>query len=320
MDGLKSRQRRVSGDLVSKSSPGKGVAPGTPGLPLVGELDGSWDTVDAYLTFPYRFTDPGFEAQILLRGFDVSTPVNGNQYRVESWDRTVYWLDFDVADPNKVPRLLATLQLASDYQPQADDGFPEFLADPAVVTACAGADCSIEWVPYVFLREMGRDYSGYPDGAADASMYFVADANGEAVAVVLDINDANGDFERSGTLVEGDELEVFTIAYRMSEPGFVYTVSVMLPETLSTGLAIERRHYIPGVDFQDPDLVSDLNAGNRPIRLLLDAQRAAPEEFQFAGPFALGFTWGAVPDFIFANTFESLTALPVASSLVKRRP
>ena len=319
METLRDRLRRSRGSSLKNSTAAKGIAPGTPGLPLVGELEGSWDVVDAYLTFPYTFTEAGFEGQVLLRGFEAGPPVNGNQYRVDSWDRTAYWLDFDVADPTKVPRLLAALELVTGYQPQPGDGFPEFEMDAAVVTDCAGADCTINWVPYVFLRESGRDYSSYPDGAADASMFFVADVNGDAVAAVLDIYDADGNFERTDFLFEDDELELFTIVYRLSEPGFVYTVSVMNFEVLGAGLAIERRHYIPGVDFDDPDLVTDLDAANRPIRLLLDAQRLSPKEFQFGGPFDLGYTWGVVPEFVFGGNFESLSAVPTAKKLVRER-
>ncbi len=314
---LRSRQRRA-GPAVAAKAAAKGIAPGTPGLPLEGELSGAWDTVDAYLTFPYRFPDSGFEAQVLLRGFDVGPPVDGTRYRVDAWDRTIYWLDFDVADPAKVPRLLATLQLADGYQPQPNDAFPEFRTDAAVIDACAAADCTINWVPYVLLREAGRDYASYPDAAADASMYFVADAQGDALVAVMDISDASGNFERTDFLYEGDELEVSTIAYRISEPGFVYIVKVMNAEVLGNGFAIERRHYIPGEDFEDPDLVDDLDAANRPIRLLIDAQRGNPAEFQFAGPFDLGYTWGKVPHFVFGSDFES-RAVATAAKLVRRR-
>lgn len=318
IEGLNSRQRRGLRQPPEKRPFIKGVTPGTPELPLVGELEGTWDAVDGYLTFPYRFPDPGFEGQVLLRGFDLSAPV-GTTYRHDGWDRTVYWLDFDAGDPAKVPRLLAALQLVTGYQPQPGDDFPEFLADAAVVNACAAADCTINWVPYLLLREAGVDYTGYPDEAADASMYFVANASGEAVAAVMDISDINGDFERTDFLYEGDELELFTIVYRMSEPGFVYLLSVMHFETLGAGLAIERRHYIPGQDFQDPDLVEDLDAAKRPIRLLLDAQRVNPSEFQFGGPFDLGYTWGEVPDFLWGGNFESRAPVNVPANLVKRR-
>jgi hypothetical protein len=79
------------------------------------------------------------------------------------------------------------------------------------------------------------------------------------------------------------------IGYRLSEPSFYYTVAV----TDLVALRIELDNYIPGVDFQDPRLPADLNAGQRPIKLLVEAysQNGKNDVWAFGGSYAFGFDW-----------------------------
>ncbi|MBK8285983.1 MAG: hypothetical protein IPK97_14545 [Ahniella sp.] len=105
----------------------------------------------------------------------------------------------------------------------------------------------------------------------------------------------------------GDELKLSTIGYKLDEPGFVYVLGYMDFVTIDTGVSIERKYYVPGQDFVDPNLVN-LNAGPRKIKFLLEAYRenGSTSSYAFGGPFNLGFTWSGVPDFLFRGNMEVL--------------
>lgn len=279
-----------------------GTAPDT--LRLYGEISGQWENVDGYLSYTHDFTatfpDVGV-LQVLLRGN--GTRNAGNRYWVD-WDRRVYWLDYDGGGPG-IPHLLAALEFVDDYVPEAGDEFPEFNALPVVQASCTlVSPCKLNWSPYVLYRDPMVDYSEYPDGAAEADLLFVARADGEVVAVSLDLYDADGEPDGRTPLRNGDEIQFATIGYKLSEPGFVYIVEHMDFVTLSGGLRIELEHYIPGEDFLDPQLPPDFNAGSRRIKLLLDAQNG--NDFAYGGPFELGFDWSTAPEFLFRGSMESL--------------
>jgi hypothetical protein len=274
---------------------------------LLGEITGEWTAVDGYVTYTQNFPAIGF-LQILLRGYETTRDGTSNRYRAE-WDRRIYWLNVDGNGP-AIPRLLASLELSSNYVPALNDPFPEFNSDASVIAECTvTSPCALNWVPYVLYRDPLTDYSGYPEGAADSDLLFVANADGDAIAVSLDIYDANGQPDGRTTLNSGDKLRLSTIGYKLDEPGFVYTMGYMDFVTLDTGVSIERRYYLPGQDFVDPNLVN-LNAGPRKIKFLLDAYRenGSSRNYAFGGPFNLGFTWSGAPDFLFRSNMEALVA------------
>jgi len=317
---------------VGKHSAGvarKGL-PEADGLPLSGRLAGEWDSVDGYLTFPYAFANaPELGVmQVLVRGFEVQNLPGSDEYRVDSWDRKAYWLRFDGNDPADVPRLVPAVELVEGFDPLTDTTYPELAQDAEVQSICVNESCSVQWIPYVELREEGEDYSAYPDGAAQAALLFVSDAAGDAIAAVLDIFDENGDFERTDFLYIGDAIKLYTNAYRMEDPDFRYLVEYVDFQELDSGFQIERQHYIPNSDFLDTSLPPDLNAGNRPMRFLLDAQRSDGQggtEYAYGGPYPLGLRWAQAPDFLFAGSFEQVVATskssgPTRPQLVRSRP
>lgn len=274
---------------------------------LLGEIDGQWTRVDGYVSYTQNYPSVGL-FQILLRGYEVTREGSSNRYRAE-WDRRIYWLNFDGSGPG-IPYLMGSLEFVSNYVPAANDPFPEFNGDANVLAECTLASpCSINVLPYVLYRDPVTDYSAYPDGAADSDLLFVANADGDAVAVSLDLFDANGQPDGRTSLNSGDELQLSTIGYKLDEPGFVYIVGYMDFVTIDTGVSIEREYYLPGQDFVDPNLAS-FDAGPRKIKFLLDAylQNGNSRTYAFGGPFALGFTWSGVPDFLFGGNMESLVA------------
>jgi len=266
----------------------------TPGLDLLGEVEGEWDLVDGYVVFTYDFTplSPAFgQLQVLVRGFQTVREGMTSRYRVDGWDRTAYWIDFDGAGP-AIPHLLPALTVLSDYQAN-DPDFPEFNASTAVQTACTAiTPCTVNWSPYLLHKEQGVDYSGWPAEAAEADLLFVADSDGNAVQSLLDVYDINGDYEYSDISYAGYCLQITTMGYKLSEPGYIYLIGYMDFETITQSLLIQPENYVPGVDFNDPRLNADLDAGNRRIKFLLDAQRdggSGVMQYAYGGPFEQGF-------------------------------
>jgi len=279
-----------------------------------GDIAGNWDDVDGYFSLPYSVANLG-ELNILLRGFPARS-VGGDRYAVEGWDRSVYWLD--VGDGT--PRLLQALELAGDYVPVAGDYF--FGSETVVDTCSAGAGCTLNLVPYLRYQEFGADYShrGAEEGGVkfdEIQLAFVTNGQGDAIdaAVLFDaeeVPDAIQPFEL------GDKILLATLAYKIDEPEYIYALRYMAafaPLALNAG--ISRANYIPGTDFIDPELPADLDAGNRQVRLILDASSGRgdgygtggarpPGAFFYAGPFALGFVWKNAQSFVFRDGFEAL--------------
>lgn len=304
------------------TQPGSILAGGS--LTLRGRLAGNWDQVDGNVVFTYDFTavapDIG-PLQVLVRGLP-AVQTSPDEYSVE-WDRSAYWLDFD-GNAGGVPHLLGTLQLESQYVPlTSNDPYPEFANDPAVIATCtASTPCTVQLSEYTLLREPGVDYSAYPDLAAPADLLFVASPLGQAIAAAVDVFDANGQFVETKDLVTGDQLKISIIGYKLGEPDSVYLVEHMDFVALQAGLRIELQNYIPGVDFVDPSLPPNLNAGDRRMKLLLDANRDTEGTitWAFGGPFDLGFTWRDALTFLFRSGFDD--AQPAANAapvLVKQR-
>jgi hypothetical protein len=300
-------------------APESALAGGT--LTLRGEIDGDWEYVEGHVVFTYDVSAlaPGFgNLQMVARSYLATRVAGTNGYTV-TWDRAAYWLDFDGDGPD-VPRLLPAFELESSYVPEAvDDPYPEFADNPVVTQSCtSNQPCTIQLSQSVLLREPDVDYSEYPDEAATADLLFVANHLGQAIAAVLDVFDENEELVETKDLVEGDELQLSMIGYRISEPAFFYTVVVGEFAVLEEGLRIELENYIPGVDFQDPDLPADLNAGQRQMRLLIDAYRAeGGGTFAYGGPFNLGFNWANALNFLHRDSFEALR--PAPGALVAKR-
>ena len=124
-------------------------------LSLLGEINGEWTEVDAYVAytqdFSVSFPDVG-RLQVLLRGYQATRESNTNRCRVD-WDRRIYWLNFDGDGPG-IPHVLGALEFAAAYVPDAGDFYPEFNSIPAVVQQCTLArPCSVNWTPYVLYRD-----------------------------------------------------------------------------------------------------------------------------------------------------------------------
>lgn len=144
----------------------------------------------------------------------------------------------------------------------------------------------------------------------------MANAQGQAIAGVVDIYDENEQYVETKPLTEGDQLQLSTLGFKLSEPEFLYTVTYTDFVTLDDQLQIQLENYIPGVDFPDPNLLPDFNAGQLRMKLLLDAQRTTGGTTTIAlvGPFDLGFNWAGAQDFMFRNGYEALTASPTQST------
>lgn len=319
IDGLGSH-RRAQRPAPTKA-PESTLAGGT--LTLRGTLDGAWDNVDGHVVFTYdftpRFPDVG-RLQVFVRGYPAVREGSSNRYSVE-WDRSSYWLDFD-GDGPVVPHLLPAMQLAGNYVPQAiDDPYPEFANDPVVIAACTTVQpCTVQTSPYVLLKEPGVDYSNYPDLAAQADLLFVANHLGQAIAGVLDVYDANNQFVETKDLVEGDQLEISILGHKIEEPDFIYQIRYSTFTELDTGLRIELANYIPGVDFDDPRLGTSLDAGNRQMKLLLEADRTVSGNttWAYGGPFETGFTWANALNFLHRDSFEVPRVAPAALVVPRR--
>lgn len=302
---------------VRQARAGQGGA----GSRFLGQIDGDWDDVDGYFTFPYQVTGLG-EMNVLLRGFPAQSMADG-VYSVSGWDGRVYWLD--VGDGK--PRLLQALELASDYVPAVDDYF--FGSQDVRDTCVMGAGCTLNLVPYLRYREFGVDYAGTDRGFFEEGEYFdevqmafVTDGNGDAIDAAVLFDDAVGTDPIQPFSVN-DDIQLTILAYKLDEPEFIYALGYMDGfATLTKGASIVRAAFVPGVDFVDPDLPADLDVGNRPIRLILDASRedgagygiggARTGQFAYGGPFDLGFLWRNSEAFVFRNGLEALTSVPPA--------
>lgn len=307
---------------------------GTPGgvapLRLSATLPGDWDQVEGFVTFPqyYEEDDVG-RLEIVLRGFSAVPGDAENQYVVPAWDRNLFFINPDATDPAEIPRVLATVELESAYQPMPDDDYEIFRDDPPVLAECTGSNvCSIQEVPYAELQEEGRDYTNYPDEAAQVIVYFVINDVGELISAAADIFDENLEYERTDFLYIGDTIEFFATGLNVDQPEFLYIIGYMSPRILSDNFILERTFYIPGVDYEDPDLPKGFDAGLQPVQFLLEGGRAGvggnPDVWEQAGPFDLGVQWKDLPGFIFRSRFETPTpdrsTAPGRPSFARERP
>lgn len=279
-----------------------------------GRIAGQWDDVDGYFTIPYEVAGLG-TLEVLIRGFPAQS-VGQDIYAVTGWDRSAYWLD--TGDGR--PRLLQALELISDYVPEPGD---YFIDSPDVVSTCtAGAGCTLNLVPYLRYQEFGADYSnrGYIENGVrfdEIQMAFVTDGEGDAIdALVLFEEDIGTDPVQP--FQQGDTIFLSILAYKLDEPEYIYALGYMTEfAPLELNASISRSNRVPGEDYVDPDLPADLNAGSRPVRLVLDASvqdgtgygigGTRPEgNFAYGGPFPLGFNWRSARSYLHRSGFEAL--------------
>lgn len=323
------QRRRVPDATASRTNlkpPGAGQAK------FVGSIPGSWDNVDGYITIPYLVDGTG-ELDILLRGFPAEASGEQDIYRIRQWDRSLYWLEMS----GQPPRLLQALELSDDYVPQPGDDYHDSMdSGPGTVTGdCTlGAGCTLNLIPYLRYREAGVDYSaptfprddflpGNSSGFIEVGMSFVTDVNGDAIDARVLFDDG-----RAEPFFVGDSIQMATLAYKMDEPEYIYALGYAPFVLLDESASISRRQYVPGADFTDSSLPEDLNAGARPIRLVIDASVAQGDDysqgggregtFAYGGPFDQGFTWQEAPVHIEEDSFERPRAVPQAGVAKQR--
>ena len=302
-------QRLRGGEVAENRGAGNSIPP----LRLTGTLSGDWDRVEGFVTFPrtYEEDDIG-RLELLLRGFSTVPGAATGVYVVPAWDRNLFFIDPDTTNAAEIPRVLATVERESAYQPMPDDDYAIFRDDEYVLAECTGSNfCSIQVVDYAELQEEGRDYSDYPEGAAPVIVYLVVNDAGTLVSAAADIFDENGEYERTDFLYIGDTIEFFMQALDVDQPEFLFLIEYMTPRELTDNFTLERTYYIPGQDYVDPDLPPDFDAAVQPIQFLLEGARAGvggnPDVFEQAGPWDLGFQWQDLLDFVFKSNFEAPT-------------
>ncbi|MCK7594398.1 hypothetical protein [Pseudomarimonas salicorniae] len=322
-------------DMMAKvrRHPGELATGGGTSAKFVGAVEGTWDDVDGYITIPYRVAGLG-ELDILLRGFPALPTASEATYATPRWDRRLYWLEMD----GQPPRLLQALELDDDYVPEAGDGYFDAVDNgPGTVTGdcTTGAGCTLNFIPYFRYREAGVDYSdpqfprddflpGNTAGFIEVGMSFVTDAQGDAIDARVLFSDG-----RREPFFVGDSIQLATLAYKMDEPEYIYALGYAPFVVLDDSAVIVRRAYIPGEDFSDAALPPDLDAGDRPVRLVLDASTAqgdgysaggarAQDAFAYGGPFDLGFTWRRAPTHVIGDSFERPRAVPQAAAKLGR--
>ena len=277
---------------------------------FAGEVDGEWDDVDAYFTFPYFEPSVG-DLDILIRGFPAVRSGTSNVYTLDDWDRNAYWLEMGTPYP---PRMLQSLDLVSDYVPVSGE---LFFDSAVVVSTCTtpAARCTLNYVPHVQYRQSGV----VDESFEELAMVFVTDGQGDAIDALVLIEDGNGEVIDGEPFSAGDAIKLNTLGYRMDEPEYIYALEYMDDfAVLDTGDFISLSHHVPGSDFEDPDMLPEFDAADVPIRLVLDASIAAADDyddrggrtgtFAYGGPFPLGFTWGDALDFVHRDGMEALRA------------
>lgn len=259
------------------------------GQSLFANLPGQWDQVSGFVTFPFSFDGITVD-QLLLRGLPAQRIGVTDDYEVSGWTRSAYW--FDVG--NGIPRLLSSELIDPNYVPAPGDPFSD--------------SGHLNFSQLVKYRENGRDYSAYPEGAAYATVFFVSDpVSGQVLDAIVDLYDANSVYEKTEYLYEGDSLQPLLVAYRLSEPEFLYFAEYGDFIPLSNNVSIGLANYVPGVDFVDPDLVG-FDAANAPLQLLLEGYREVPVggvQWGYSTVHPLGYTWGEAQDRLFDSGFEA---------------
>lgn len=300
----------------------RGTGGAMPGLRMSAEIEGEWDRVRGFVTLPLLDEDGRFETTI--RGFMTDRVDDTNEYVVPAWDRTIFWVRFNDGLPGDVPRLVKAIEIDREYQPAPDDGFDIFEADELVQQYCTGVNfCSIQFVPYVELREPGVDYSEYPNGASESVIFFVVDHEGDIIAIVIDIYDADDEFVESRYLQIDDGLEFFSVAFKIDEPDVFYLAQYMEERDVTDNFGFEMAYYTPGVDFIDPDLPADFDAPTQRVQFLLEGVKTVNREdiWALSGPFDLGFDWQSLPEYIFRSNFRaSEPDIPPARAASSKAP
>jgi hypothetical protein len=276
------------------------------GQSLFANLPGEWDQVSGFVTFPYSFDGTTVD-QLLLRGLPAQRIGVTDDYEVSGLTRSAYW--FDVG--NGIPRMFSSELIDPNYVPAPGDPFSD--------------SGQLNFSQLVKYRENGRDYSAYPEGAAFATVFFVSDpVSGQVLDAIVDLYDANSEYEKTEYLYEGDSLQPLLLAYRLSEPEFLYFAEYGDFIPLSNNVSIGLANYVPGVDFVDPDLVG-FDAANAPLQLLLEGYRQVPVggvQWAYSAVHPLGYTWGEAQDRLFESGFEATQAATKASTwrnLIRKR-
>jgi hypothetical protein len=302
--------RRESGDgspLAQRYLDGLRSTPsnraGGEGETFFGDLAGDWDEVTGYITFPYSWDDV-VDDYILVRGLPAERLPDSNTYQVNNWTRSAYWID--IGDGR--PRFLSSKLLDPDYVPEPDDPFVD--------------SGELNYAQLVLYREEGRDYSAYPEEAAFGSLLFLVDpVSGQVIDAVVDLRDANGEYEKTEYLYVGDELQPLLNTYVLTEPESIYYAFYGDFITLSQDHTVDRASYIPGLDFVDPDLAElEFDAYNAPLTLLLEgfSEPDKPEgdpEWAYSKVYPLGYTWGEGIEVIFRTRFEATAGTMVTSGV-----
>jgi len=285
---------------------------------------GQWDDVDGYFTFSQFYPEIG-QVDLLLRGFPALRNGTSDDYRIDKWDRSLYWLEVT----GQPPRLIQALELTANFVPQAGELFAD---NPDVVSTCMlGAGCTVNFVAYFRYRQQ----AAAPDTYENLGGAFVTDGNGIAIDFLVFTENAQGQVTGNERITAGDQIQLNLLGFRMNEPEYIYGFEyapfvTVQPETTS----IRRANYLPGVDFVDPELPTNLNAAGQEIRLVIDASSGAgggyvggggarPGNYAYGGPYRLGFTWGEALDFLHRGNFERQLAtpqLPPTTQIVKRHP
>ena len=301
-DGSPLAQRYLDGPRSTPSNRAGGQ-----GETLFGDLTGDWDEVTGYITFPYSWEDD-VDDYILVRGLPAERLPDSNTYQLNDWTRSAYWVD--IGDGR--PRFLSSKLLDPDYVPEPGDPFVD--------------SGELNYAQLILYREEGRDYSGYPEEAAFGSLLFLVDpVSGQVIDAVVDLMDANGEYEKTEYLYVGDELQPLLNTYVLTEPESIYYAYYGDFITLSQDHTFDRASYIPGLDFVDPDLAElEFDAYNAPLTLLLEgfSEPDKPEgdpEWAYSEVYPLGYTWGEGVEVIFRSRFEA-AAGPTATSGAAQRP
>ncbi len=255
---------------------------GASGVTLSGELRGDWDYVTGWLSFPYEVD--GVHLEVLLRGFD-TTETRYGVHSLGQWNGKLFWIDLG----DGLPRLLPAQVWDANYVPAVDE-----------LPAQAGR---LYFAGYVLFRQAGKEYAAeeWESGAAWADLWFVMDANDEQVLEIsIDPYDDAGNYLESHHLAAGDQLQIFTNAYDLTDPDYVTLIDYMDPKLLTAEPTISLAYWQPNIDFTDPDLAAKAMPGfdtsGVDLELLLEGVWEDENGDTYYGysnpPTALGYTWG----------------------------
>ncbi|MFO7552859.1 MAG: hypothetical protein R6W80_15740 [Haliea sp.] len=255
-----------------------GVYTGT--LPLQGSIDGNWDSVTGWITFP-TYSDTEHLLYVLLRGFD-GTLQSGSNYSFGGWNGKLFWIDLG----DGVPRLLPAALWNDQYVP----GTGELPAQSGRLYLSSN----------VLYRQAGADYpvTQWADEAAWADLWFVTDENNQLKEISVDLYDDNANYLESRSLAPGDQLQILSQAYDLTDPTIVWMVFYMDFKTLNGQPTISEQHLEPNIDFTDTDLLkyagSQFDSRALNLDLLLEGTGTDSNDntvYGYNTPTSLGYTW-----------------------------